>query len=424
MAKPRGYPLPDGDCYTEDLCPLVVCIPNRDEYFQAFWGTLHYLATWIAWQRDVDKRGKDAAESWRFANEATEVGNRMGCLEDLITDVNDIKEFLLLKKDCCDANITYDQSTTFNTLIVPGQGDDPTVYGETEVADWDEWLEHVCYQAHLYVDQLIRQAGTIETGLETGAIAIGVIAAALALVTLLATGGVLSFPFLALAASALAAGGAGSMFAQAAEDIEAARDDIVCALMLGQDVGQEVEDALTIGSSWTLFFSLIDYDTATAIIYEGGRDGVYLPTETRDDCGGCIAPPTGIYLHNLSQVNWISDDLGETWSQVGAYGEIAFNVEYWFLGQGTAGEISTWDGVSLGIDVQWLDAKMIGAPPGTNVRFVAIQADTTPVEDVWRLVPGDYPFSYAQVATVWTGGTNLNYPDGYPLSLKFAEYVA
>ena len=127
----------------------MVCIPNRDEYFQAFWGTLHYLATWIAWQRDVDKRGKDAAESWRFANEATEVGNRMGCLEDLITDVNDIKEFLLLKKDCCDANITYDQSTTFNTLIVPGQGDDPTVYGENEVAYWDEWLEHVCYQAHL-----------------------------------------------------------------------------------------------------------------------------------------------------------------------------------------------------------------------------------------------------------------------------------
>lgn len=285
--KTRGYPLPDGDCYTEDLCPVVICVPNKDEYFRALWGTLFYLATWIAWERDDDKRGKDAAASWQFANEAMEIGDRMGCLQDLQDDVSNILLLLQNKKDCCDTSMTHGPSTEVETDIMPDSGDPPDYYGETAVTDWDDWKEHVCYNANLWVDDLIRQAQTIEQGLAVGAIALGLVVGAVGLIGFLATGGLLSIPLMMAASAALAAGGSSSMFNQAADDLEAARDDIVCALILGTSVSDAIENALTIGASWTLFFSIPDYSTATSILYEGGQGTNYLPSETSDacDCG-------------------------------------------------------------------------------------------------------------------------------------------
>lgn len=307
MGKPRGYPLPEGDCYTEDTCPVVVCIPNKDEYFQAFWSTLHYLATWIAWQRDDDKRGKDAAEAWQYANQQTEVGNRMGCLEDLTNDVAAILLYLQSKKDCCDDTLTYGPSTEVGTDIEPLIGDAPDFYGETAVTDWDDWLEHVCYNAHLWVDELIRQAETIEGALAAGGIAIGLIAATLGVIGFLATGGALSIPIMMAISAALAAGGASSMFATAATDLETNRSSIVCALILGTSVSDAVEDALTISSAWTLYFQHADYDTAKAILYEGGQGTNYLPAETRDDCTGCEFPYNFDITYNFdsSAQGWV-----------------------------------------------------------------------------------------------------------------------
>jgi hypothetical protein len=37
-----------------------------------------------------------------------------------------------------------------------------------------------------------------------------------------------------------------------------------------------------------LFYGLINYEGVKAVLYEGGHDGEYLPTETRDDCD-CVA---------------------------------------------------------------------------------------------------------------------------------------
>lgn len=323
MPETQGYLLPDGDLGDDEIACTVVFYPDREEYRAALQGSLAYLATWIAWEKDDDKRGKDAAANWYEAYEKTLECWRMGCLEQMQDDINLILLFLQSKKDCCDPNLTFGPPTEVGTDIDPGEGDPPDFYGETAVVDWDDWYEHVCFNAHAWVDELIRQAETIEVGLSAGAIAIGLVAGAIAVIAFFATGGLLSMPVLMLAASALAAGGASESFEQAVIDLENARTDIVCALLLGNDVGQAVEDALTIGSTWTLFFSLADYETATAIIYEGGQGTEYLSSEVKDDCVSCdyeqledgdlTLHPVNTYTTNLQwnagPKTWTADSL-------------------------------------------------------------------------------------------------------------------
>ncbi|GAH78283.1 unnamed protein product, partial [marine sediment metagenome] len=161
QTNPPGYPLPDGELGDDDLVCQLVYLPNRPEYWQALLAAVHYFSTWKAWERDDDKRGKDAAANWRDAFELTIGCWRMTCLEELTETVTDILELLQTKKDCCDDNVTYDIVEDIETDIVPFEGDAPEVYGETEIEDWDEWAEHVCYNAHLYVDYLAHAGDTI-----------------------------------------------------------------------------------------------------------------------------------------------------------------------------------------------------------------------------------------------------------------------
>ena len=319
MSVGRGYLLPDGDAYTDDIVCQLVYLPNKDEYWRALLGALDYFGTWQAWEKDQAKRGKDAARAWKEATEATmECWRMTTCLEDLQNDVSDILSLLENKKDCCDGNITYNIGPIVTTTIIPGVGPDPTEYGETAVADWDEWKEHLCYQAHRYVDSLILQANNLEAGLTVGGIALGVVGAALAAISLLATGGV-TFPIVATVLAGLTAGGAGSMFDQAATDIEAARDDIVCALLTGGDLAGTIEAALTIPNSWTLFFAHGDYDSATAILYEGqGADGVYLTTEKLDTCScdyeQLLDGDVTIHVVNTFGTNLVWDPVNLWWT--------------------------------------------------------------------------------------------------------------
>jgi hypothetical protein len=208
----------------------------------------------------------------------------MACLEELQANVAAILEHLQNTVPCCGDSTTYGDSTFYITTIVPGQGDDPEFYGETAVADWDEWKEYLCHNAHLWVDELIKSAGSVEVALTTGGMSIGLLAAAILAVGFFVVGGFVSIPILMLGVAGLAAGISATLFEEAAEDIEAARGDIVCAILNGLSLADAVEDALSSGAAWDLFYTLIDYDSAAAILYEGGDGTTYLEAETRDDC--------------------------------------------------------------------------------------------------------------------------------------------
>lgn len=294
--NPPGYPLPDGDLGEDELVCQLVYLPDRPEYWQALLAAVHYFATWKAWERDDDKRGKDAAANWRDAFELTIGCWRMTCLEELTETVTDILELLQTKKDCCDENITYLPYDDIETDIEPGVGDPPDEYGETEIADWDEWAEHVCYNAHVYVDYLSHAGDSLWDAAKFSSIGIGLVAAVLTLLAFSGIGLPIAYGLAAGIVSGIVLGGQIATFAGTSEAIEDARNDIVCAILQGGDLAAAVELALESGLDWDLFYQFIPYENAIAIIYEGGVEGDYLPAETRDDCT-CL--PGEYYLENL-----------------------------------------------------------------------------------------------------------------------------
>lgn len=78
MSEGKGYLLPDNPDVYELTCYRVF-VPNKLEYIRAFFGSLDFLATWIAWERTGDNRGSLAAAAWKDANEATYENLSLGC---------------------------------------------------------------------------------------------------------------------------------------------------------------------------------------------------------------------------------------------------------------------------------------------------------------------------------------------------------
>lgn len=417
-----GYLLPEGEAYTAEFCAMLVCYPDKPEYRQALLGTLTYLGTWLAWERDTLKRGKDAARAWKEANSHTLECLEMGCLDSLINDVQTIRVLLQNKKDCCDTSVTYGNQPEVTTTIDPGVGDPPAFWGETPITTWEDWEGYVCYHAHAYVDKLVSMAQQMEYAIDNSVWFLGLVAGALALLSFTGIGLPISFAVGATVLGLMAALSSGA-FDGVDDTLESARDDIVCAIMLGGDLSAVIMATLgEFSIAWTTFFTFIDYGSAQAIIYEGGYNGEYLATETSDECD-CVAP-TGIYLTGVGGIQtYISDDLGGSWTLIQDYGQIAFDTEYWFLGQSNTARVVTLDGVGgPRIDVQ-AQAITTGLPPGNGLYWYAEKADTTIIENqVLRIMPGDYPFSYAQVSYINGNGNNVNYPSGYPIKLKYYAY--
>jgi hypothetical protein len=281
----RGYHLPDGDAYTDELRCAIVFYPAKDEYLYALGGSLDYLGTWLAWERDDDKRGKDAARAWKDATELTRECWSMAFCNDILNALLRI-ETLLGKPPCCDGSTTYFDVENVTTTIIPDSGPDPTEWGETAVADWDEWKEYVCYHAHKFVDGLVSSAETMDTIAEIGSWTIELISNFLRALKFLT----LVYPVSYAAAleiyqSFLDAGDMSDTFDNAAADFEAARTDIVCAILQGDSLSDAVEDALNDAALWTLLYQHNNYDNTQALIYDGTVDGtVYLPPIKRDDC--------------------------------------------------------------------------------------------------------------------------------------------
>lgn len=293
--KQPGYPLPSGELGNDEIVCQLVYLPNRDEYWQAFFSAYHYMTTWRAWERDSGKRGQDAAANWRESFELTmECWRMTTCFEEVTDRLDDIIAMLALKKDCCDDNITYGPGIEVETEINPQVGDPPENYGETEISDWDEWTEHVCYNANLYVDNLVWQARQMDDLLQLGGVTIGATGAGLLLLG--AVGLAIAVPFAVVAATAagILAAGTLAVFLTTADDIEDARAEIVCALIWGESVSDVIENALgSLSLDWLLFFSYVPYDSATSILYEGGYDGEFLSAETRSDCECVPTIPEG-----------------------------------------------------------------------------------------------------------------------------------
>lgn len=296
-----GYLLPDGDCYTEETECCFVFIPARDEYRRAFFGALGYFSTWLAWERDSAKRGRDAARAWKFANDLTMECWDMGACTDMLDKLD---QLIALQQNsvCCAGNkyTTYNDNRIETTTIVPESGPAPTYYGETAVADWDEWLEYVCFHAHEFVDDLINAANKIDSLLDLGIWAIDAYFWLVRKIVFRNDGWEIPID-LSWAGNifkAILQGGAG-LFEIVASDLEDGREDIICALINGTSLSDAVEASISGTPAWTLFYQFLDYDSAAAVIYNGGiPEFGYLTPTKRNDCLCEIPDPPDEFLVN------------------------------------------------------------------------------------------------------------------------------
>lgn len=142
----KGYELP-----TEVNPGVYQCfrvyVPDDPLYLAAFWAAYEYFTTWIAWERDPEKRGRDAAAVWRDGFEAArtewEVGVR--CM-DL-----DVRQS---STDPCKLEKSYgsDEWEVFADLTlckIPAIGAlYPETTGSAEVADLLWWLKELLQEAH------------------------------------------------------------------------------------------------------------------------------------------------------------------------------------------------------------------------------------------------------------------------------------
>lgn len=251
MTKGKGYLLPSGEATEDELACCLVFYPARDEYRRALMGSLDYLATWIAWERDSEKRGQDAAASWKLANIQTWECCSMGFCDDLATTLTDILAAITALECCGDQDIT--DGDQYTDPVVDGEGDVPqniidAGYAD-DAADWDGFASYKCMISHLAVDHVESFLREIAPHISDAGLVIGGVGVLGALL-----GGILAIAGFPIAVGLLAAlGAAAGIWAwissegrQAVEDladeIALHHDALACAIFEGDGVADSVSD--------------------------------------------------------------------------------------------------------------------------------------------------------------------------------------
>lgn len=250
--KPNvGYLLPSGDAFEEDLQCMMLFYPDRAEYRQALFGSLDYLATWIAWERDDEKRGIDAGRSWALAVALTRECMEMNTCETILALLTEIRDNTGVH--CCDV-VDISGGDRYTDEVEDGVGNVPqnvidAGYAE-DAADWDGFDDYKCMISHLMVQNLQSSTAIILSrmdGTEAALITVTALAAiALAIATaggaILVYGIMLSVAGVAglyAAVTLLGAVGLSSLV----DNLEDHYDDLVCAIY-NADGSLDAVDAL------------------------------------------------------------------------------------------------------------------------------------------------------------------------------------
>lgn len=186
---------------------------------------------------------------------------------------------------CCDNTAPVgEEHTSPNADNYPDTP--PAEWGDGEaIVDSADWQELVCGAAHAYVDLLKATSDELDGAVKSAALVVGGIAGLMALLT--GAGILLAVAWTAAASivSGLVAGATAATFEGSSDELEAARADIVCAIVHGDAAALRAEiEAAVSGLAWTLWFQFVDYDSAWATMIDGGNNQGFLPVDRRSDC--------------------------------------------------------------------------------------------------------------------------------------------
>ena len=298
----------------------VVALTNRQI------SMLLTVAEQLTWEKtfrtpDYDWADKDTLDAEvhdliRWLSMPVDVGDITGYIDEVETLLTEIRDLTQANQPCCGDTTPlpnpYESPNADNYPDTP-----PATWGESEpIADSDDWQELVCGAAHKYVDILKDTTTELDGLVKTGALIVGGVAGLLALAT---SAGILSAVAYTAAASATAALigiTVETLLGDAADDLEDARADIVCAIVHQghQELAAAVEAAVD-PEAWLVWYKWIDYETAWNVLLDGGRDGTYLDP-TRSTACDCPAPPLpqGASTYPLEVVGLTHTPNDATWS--------------------------------------------------------------------------------------------------------------
>lgn len=88
---------------------ICVFVPDKPEYTAALLGSLSYLATWAAWERDAEQTAKKSALLWRLANNLTLASWNEEC-DCMSFDCESMKECLIEVAKSISINVTVNNT--------------------------------------------------------------------------------------------------------------------------------------------------------------------------------------------------------------------------------------------------------------------------------------------------------------------------
>lgn len=264
--NPPGYPLPSGELGSDEIVCQLVYLPDRPEYWQAFYSALSYMATWRAWERDTDKRAKDAAADWRAALELTTECWRMTCLDDIETTLDAMLLIMQQPPDCCEPTDITD-GDQFTDRVVDGVDDVPQNVIDagyaSGVSDWAGFDDYKCMIGYVAVDTLKARIIELAPLVDSGALIAGGVTTLVAVLAVIFTsGGVLLIPGIIVAAGAAALLYEnmlnGDLLVSLAAKVVTNRNKLACAIYGGDgDVNSLIELNQAIDDNFTAIEALI-----------------------------------------------------------------------------------------------------------------------------------------------------------------------
>lgn len=318
-----GYPLPDGDAFEEQLECLMVFIPARDEYRRAFRSALGYFQNWVAWQRDTDKRGIDAAHSWELANFLTWECYDMNTCETILALLTEIRDNTGLY--CCDI-VDVSDGDQYTDPVDDGTGNVPQNVIDagyaTGVSDWAGFDDYKCIVAHLMIDNMAAQTAKMLTYMLPSGAVLGGVAALAAIAAVILTGGGAVLVYGIVLAIALASGlyAAASLLGEAGlsdlvDDLATHHDALACAIYLadGSDsavVALKAEIDILFSAPASTFLKSLNVSAQLKALYAGRYDLQNVAQILADegyvpgDFECCVpAPPAGAFAWPIEITN-------------------------------------------------------------------------------------------------------------------------
>lgn len=295
------YPLPDEPAL-DDLRWLIVAIPGgpddaQIEYRRAALGAYTEMANRFMWGLEGLEAGSDdASQAWEAAIAATLEALEMNFPQLLLSHIDEVEAKLDALILCCGLGAggtspyISDNPPTVTSNIIPGVGDHPAMWGDEEIADWDEYEELLCGAAHDYVDLLVSSAWDFSAAVQGATIVLSFIAAVMAALT--GAGVLLAVGYGAVAAAFTSLSGllGSTVFVDAAGELEAARGDIVCAIVQGISPAASIGGAVN-PIAFAAVYQWINYENALATMLNGGNESGNLTPRLGEDCSTCFPPP-------------------------------------------------------------------------------------------------------------------------------------